>query len=253
MVSKAFLKTATTLDTAKGRRKAGLFVAEGTKCVLDLSRRFEIVRLLALPEWLAEYRNVIAAEITECSRAELKEASRLQTVPPVIAYFRLPEQSPTPTTDYVNANAVLVLDTIQDPGNLGTILRTCDWMGITEVVASRETVDAFNPKVVQATMGALTRVNVSYTDLAPWLKSLPKNTPIYGTFLDSTDAYTEAFPSGCVIIMGNEGNGISDTVAACVSHRITIPAAPNANAESLNVATATAIILALRFRGLTEL
>lgn len=250
-LSKAFLKKAATLDDAKGRRRAGLFAAEGTKCVCDLARRFAIRRLLALPEWLDGHGDLGADETTPCTREELRSVTRLTATPPVIAFFALPDEEPAPAG--TDGGCVLVLDRIQDPGNLGTILRTCDWMGIRRVVASPDTADCFNPKTVQATMGALAQVSVSYTDLPQWLTSLDGSVPVYGTFLNAADAYAEPFAGECVIIMGNEGRGISPEVGRLVNRPVTIPAAPGACAESLNVATATAIVLALRARCISKI
>jgi len=141
---------------------------------------------------------------------------------------------------------VLCLDGVQDPGNLGTIIRTADWFGIKHIVCSQQTVDAFSPKVVQATMGSIARVSVHYTDLTSFLTSLPEGTPVYGTFLDGKNLYHEQLKPNGVIIMGNEGNGISAEIARHVTHRLLIPPYPadSDTAESLNVSIATAIICA---------
>lgn len=235
-----------SLDEAKGRRRTGLFVAEGTKCVLELAARFACEYLFALPDWLTDHSGAInAATTVEAKPQMLRELTRLTATPPVIAFFRLPESVEAPGADYVAEHLVVALDRVQDPGNLGTILRTCDWMGVHTVVASADSVDAFNPKAVQSTMGALARVNIIYTDLAEWLGKLRGKVAVYGTFLDGDNIYRADLTTGGVIVMGNEGRGISEAVAACVDRRLLIPSwPPGAEAvESLNVATATAIAL----------
>ena len=249
-LSKADIKRIASLDDAKGRRRSGLFVAEGSKCVLDLARTFTVHTLIAEPAWLEGHPEVRAREYVAAAAATMNAITRLTTRPPVIALFDLPNPKAAPAAELVTREAVVVLDRIQDPGNLGTILRTCDWMGIRRVVASPDTVDAFNPKVVQATMGALAQVEVAYTELPAWLDGLADGTPVYGTFLGGEDIYDTDFAAGGVIVMGNEGRGISPEVEARVSRRITIPAAPGACAESLNVATATAMVLSLREKSL---
>lgn len=243
-LSRPLVKTIASLGDVKGRRRAGLFVAEGTKCITDLARRYPLAHLLATPEWLAEHGTLSAATVTECAVGALREVTRLSATPPAIALMELPQ--PVEALPDCTREFVLALDCIQDPGNLGTIIRTCDWMGIKHIVASTDTVDAFNPKTVQATMGSLANVGIVYTDLAAYLSRA--KAPVYGTFLDGDDAYAEHFAHAGVLVMGNEGRGISDAVAAAVTRRITIPAAATATAESLNVATATAIILTLRNR-----
>lgn len=244
-LTRRLMREFASLDDAKGRRRTGLFVAEGTKCVLELAARFACGYLFALPDWLAEHSAEISvATAVEAKPQTLRELTRLTATPPVIAFFRLPEPEQEPPADYVLDNLVVALDRVQDPGNLGTILRTCDWMGVHTVVASTDCVDAFNPKAVQSTMGALSRVNIIYTDLPQWLSSLGV-AQVYGTFLDGDNIYRSELTRGGVLVMGNEGRGISDAVAACVSRRLLIPSwPPGAEAvESLNVATATAIAL----------
>lgn len=248
--SKSFGKKLRALDDAKGRARVGLFVAEGSKCVSDLTTAYTLRHLLATEEWLREHPHIEAqaAEVLVCSPAMLKEASRLNTAPQVVGLFALPAAEP-PLPD-PSAQLVVALDCIQDPGNLGTIVRTCDWMGVRAIVASPDTVDVFNPKAVQASMGAIAQVKVCYTPLPQYLSSLPKYTPIYGTFLGGEDAYKAAFAPGGVLVMGNEGRGIRPEVEALVTNRLTIPAAPGACAESLNVGIATAMLLALRQKSL---
>ena len=233
-----------SLDDAKGRRRSGLFVAEGTKCILELAAAFCARYVFAAPDWIAENEAAFAgATLIEAAPHTLRELTRLTTTPPAIAFFELPEAN----ADFDARPAdelVLALDRIQDPGNLGTILRTCDWMGVRTVVTSRDTVDAFNPKTVQATMGALARVKVVYADLPAWLGNLGDDVPVYGTFLDGKNIYREALGPAGVLVMGNEGRGISEAVESHVDRRLYIPPYPGDGAvESLNVATAAAIAL----------
>lgn len=244
-LSKALIKKIASLDDAKGRRRTGWFIAEGSKCVCDLARRFSPSLLVAQEQWLEEFGKLNAEEVVVATPAMIAQVSRLHTLSPVFAVFNLPEPEPMPKADCIKNQTVLVLDRIQDPGNFGTIVRTCDWLGIRQIVASNDSVDCFNPKAVQASMGALAGVAVSYGNLPEWLATLPKNTEIYGTFLGGENAFKSKLNKNSVIIMGNEGQGISSEVERFVSRRITIPAAPGAVSESLNVATATAIILAL--------
>lgn len=247
VISKAVIKKIQSLGDAKGRRKMGLFVAEGSKCVLTLAQRYECVHIFARPDWLVENATPATADITECTGDGLREISRLNTLPPVVALFALPEASKT-LPDAVR-DFVVALDCVQDPGNLGTIIRSCDWTGVRHIVASTDTVDAFNPKTVQASMGSLANVEVHYTPLPDWLRGV--KAPVFGTFLGGEDAFRTDFGASGVLVMGNEGNGIRPEVEALVSTRITIPAAPSTVAESLNVATATAMLLALRQKNLS--
>ena len=236
-ISKAQVKLIKSLQIKKYRDELGLFVAEGEKCVSELTKSFELVHL---------YR-----EGENATRTEIEQMSGLRTPQGVIGVFKkseYPEYS-----EY--SDLILALDGIQDPGNLGTIIRTCDWFGVHDIICSLDTADCYNPKVVQATMGALARVRLHYVDLVKWLeKYRTQNTehrPIYGTLLDGKDMYDVM--SSCrhdetpaIIIMGNEGNGISQAVRQLVTHPIRIPSYPkNAEtSESLNVSIATAIVLA---------
>ncbi len=232
------IKAFGSIDDAKGRRKTGLFVAEGGKCVGELIKVFHARYIFARPEWLAE-NEVSGDEIIEATPAMLRQLTRLQATPPVIAFFEIPEVEPVPQFK----GLVLALDRVQDPGNIGTILRCCDWMGVDTVIASADTVDCFNPKAVQASMGALAHVKVYYTDLAEYLGSI--DAPVYGTFLDGENIYREALSECGVIIMGNEGKGISHEIEKFVNRRLYIPPYPtdSVHVESLNVGMATAITL----------
>ena len=232
------IKELGSLDEAKGRRRTGLFVAEGGKCVGELLKAFHARYIFARSEWLAE-NEVQADETVEATPAMLRQLIRLQATPPVIAYFDIPEDTPVPG----HKGLVVALDRIQDPGNMGTILRCCDWMGVDTVIASPDTVDCFNPKAVQAAMGALAHVKVYYTELCRYLDGF--SGPVYGTFLDGENIYREPLSESGVIVMGNEGQGISAEVEKFVDRRLYIPPYPagSTHVESLNVGMATAITL----------
>ena len=249
-ITKSEIKQVRSLQQKKFRDELGLFVAEGDKCVEELQKGFELVSL---------YR-----EGENASRVEIEQMSGLQTPQGTIGVFRKPVLPLAPSLkERAGEEVILALDGAQNPGNLGTIIRTCDWFGVHDIVCSRDTADCFNPKVVQATMGALTRVRVHYTDLAEWLKAVSSqhsDVRIYGTLLDGKDMYEELSAirnqlsaegsklkaESSIIIMGNEGNGISEGVRRLVTHPIRIPSYPKdaETSESLNVAIATAIVLA---------
>lgn len=231
-LSKTQIKWVRSLQQKKNRDAEGVFVAEGAKCVNDLRKTFELV-LLVTPE--------------NASSVEIEQMSSLRTPQGVIGVFRKPDPKPC---SLFNSHLLLALDGVQDPGNLGTIIRTCDWFGIRNILCSRDTTDCYNPKVVQATMGALARVQLHYLDLKEWLlQAHEAGMPIYGTLLEGKNMYEAgaiADKDKGVIIMGNEGNGITPAIRELITHPIRIPSYP-ANAEtseSLNVGIATAIVLA---------
>lgn len=230
-LSKSQIKWVRSLLQKKNRDAEGVFVAEGQKCVNDLLSAFELV-LLATPD--------------NATPTEIEQMSSLRTPQGVIAVFR----KPIPDTQYLSSDLMLALDGVQDPGNLGTIIRTCDWFGVHDILCSRDTADCYNPKVVQATMGALARVRLHYVDLPEVLTELrQQGIPLYGTLLDGRNIYdTNAIPNKYtgVIIMGNEGKGISEAVRSLITHPLRIPSYPPdaPTSESLNVGIATAITLA---------
>ena len=240
-VSKAQIKLVRSLQHKKFRDELGLFVAEGDKCIEELRKGFELVNLYRAGE------NATATEIEQMSGLRAPQGS--------IAVFRKSNSAAVSLLTAQRSNSpkdglTLVLDGIQDPGNLGTIIRTCDWFGVKQIICSPDTADCYNPKVVQATMGALSRVKLIYTDLVPFLQAeKAKGTNIFGTLLEGKNMYnvlnSEAI-NDAVIIMGNEGNGISQEVRKYITHPLRIPSYPeNAEtSESLNVAIATAIVLA---------
>ncbi len=246
LLTRALKREVATLATAKGRRRSGAFMAEGTKCVLDTLDAFTLRYLFATTDWIEANRQLpdeIRIKTIECGRGELGEMSSMALTPDVIAVYELP-QSGMFEPNEIKDELILALDRVQDPGNLGTIMRTSDWMGITTILASTETVDCFNPKTIQATMGAISRVRIIYGNLPEMLTQL-NGVPVYGTFLDGTNIYESRLSPTGIIVMGNEGSGISDEVAQLVTQRLLIPSYPEGRptSESLNVATATAITL----------
>lgn len=242
MVSKNQIKLITSLQQKKYRKQHELFFAEGIKVIQELlNSNFELYHLFSVE---AIFDTLPQNKVTLISEAELKKISALTTPNTCLALFRIPEEKPISET-----GLILALDDIRDPGNLGTILRLSDWFGISHVVCSNETVDIYNPKVVQATMGSITRVNVIYTDLEAFLEKT--ELPVFGTFMDGVNLYEQKLPENGIIVMGNEANGISAAIEKHTTERISIPRFGDLQrTESLNVATATAIILSEFKRGL---
>ena len=243
MIGKNTIKWVHSLEMKKNRKREHLFVAEGPKVVGDLLAHYRPRAVFATVEWngRASLPSYLTPETV--SDDELRRLSFLQHPQQVIAVLEMDDDVSISVSP---ERLSLVLDGVQDPGNLGTIIRIADWFVIDNIVCSPDTADAYNPKVVQATMGSLARVNVSYTPLLPFLTSLPADMPIYGTLLDGSDIYASELSSRGIIIMGNEGNGISQEVRALVSKPLLIPNFRQGGdcAESLNVAVATAITCA---------
>ena len=237
MISKNQIKYVHQFELKKFRKQEGLFIAEGHKVVGDLLKAgYAPKQLFATAEWIAD--NPVAGAI-EVSNDELTKLSLQQHPQQVLALFPIPtHQHQAPNTLHLS----ILLDNVQDPGNLGTIIRIADWFGIDTIYCSEGTVDAWNPKVVQATMGSIARVHIIYIDILQMLDSLPKDFPVYGTFLDGENIYTQELSQKGLIVMGNEGNGISDAVRTRVTHKLLIPDFHKGpTADSLNVAIATAI------------
>ena len=234
MLSKNQLKLITSLKQKKYRIQHGLFVAEGIKVVKELlNSPIELVNLYCTKE-LDEFLSYNPAIISD---KELSKISNLKTPNKVLGVFKTPKQH-----SYKDKGLVLVLDDIKDPGNLGTIIRLCDWFGIEQLVCSNETVDSYNAKVVQATMGSLTRVSIIYEELIPFFKTT--SLPVYGALLDGENVYKSKLPKDAILVIGNESNGISTPIINSISNKITIPRFGNLQqTESLNAATATAILL----------
>lgn len=242
MLSKAKIKQVRALEMKKYRDAQQMFVAEGNKLVADLMKVFACEWMAASPSWIEAQPDLPAGEVIEVRDDEMRKISFLKTPQEVLAVFR----RPTYRLDEADPDAqlILALDGIQDPGNLGTIVRLADWFGIAHVVCSTDTADAFGPKAVQATMGALAHVQIHYTDLVEYLKR--HRTPRYGTFLDGENLYRKKLSSTGILVMGNEGNGIRPAVEAHINERLFIPNFPEgrACAESLNVAVAAAVACA---------
>ncbi len=235
MVSKNQIKLITSLQQKKYRKQEQLFFAEGVKVVQELLHsNFELQDLFTTKQ---DFLTVPKNKVHAISEAELKKISALTTPNSCLAVFKIPKAK-----EMVDKGLIVALDDVRDPGNLGTIIRLCDWFGIETLFCSEESVDIYNPKVVQATMGSISRVNVVYGNLEAFLSQTIL--PVFGTFMDGKNIYQEKLPKEGIIVMGNEANGISSSVEKLVSDRIAIPRFGNLQVtESLNVATATAIIL----------
>ncbi len=233
MLSKNQIKLLTRLKQKKYRQQHGLFVAEGVKTIQELlNSNLELEQLYAVKSF-----NINTNLETLISEADLKKISSLKTPNQALAVFKIPECQAISESGFIVA-----LDAIRDPGNLGTIIRLCDWFGITQLVCSEQTVDCYNPKVIQATMGSITRVSLNYVDLNQFLSAT--KLPIYGAFMDGKNVYRESLSNNGVLVMGNEANGISEDIEKHITKRVSIPRfGAIQETESLNVATATAILL----------
>lgn len=235
MLSKAKIKLIRSLQIKKYRQQEQLFVVEGAKSVAELLKSdFAVEMILGTAEYLIDLK-VPSGLAIEVKQQELESLGLFQSNESTLAVARMkPDQTFNPDP----GEYVLALDDIRDPGNLGTIIRTADWYGITRIVASLETADCYNAKVISATMGSFTRVTMHYTDLPTYLAA--RSTRIFGAFLEGEDVHRATFNDGGIVVIGNESRGISDGVARYVTDRITIPR--YGRAESLNAAIATAVI-----------
>jgi len=231
VISKNQIKNITRLQQKKYRQQEGLFIAEGVKVINEfLNSTFKLVDLFTTKTFNVKNETLI-------TEAELKKISALKTPNTALAVFEIPKLS------LIESKGLIVaLDALRDPGNLGTIIRLCDWFGVKQLLCSKETVDCFNPKVVQATMGSLTRVNVFYIDLNHYLEETKQT--VFGAFMDGENVYASNLPTEGILVLGNEANGISQSIEKHVNQRISIPRFGDLQAtESLNVATAGAILL----------
>ena len=245
MISKNQIKFIRQLELKKFRKREGLFIAEGPKVVGDLLKRYRPHSIFATPAYLSvlakdpQFAPLLFKEgsgVVEITDDELHRISFLQHPQQVLALFPIPEEFAAGGT------LSLALDGVQDPGNLGTIIRIADWFGIDTIYCSEDTADAYNPKVIQATMGSIAHVHIIYCDLTALLDALPPTYPIYGTLLDGDNIYQQPLSQEGIIVMGNEGNGISEAIRRRVNRRLLIPCYHQGDtAESLNVAIATAI------------
>lgn len=244
MLSKPKIKLITSLSQKKFRDETGLFVAEGTKLVLNLVETFHCSLLVATTDWLSEHKKMNATEIIETNEDEFKKISNQKSPQGVLAAFEKPEYHWN--LKELSQKLSLALDEVQDPGNMGTIIRIADWFGITDIFCSENSADAFNPKTVQASMGALARVQVHTVVLTEFLTSCQSEMPVYGTFMNAENIYDKNLTPNGIIVMGNEGNGISTEIEKLVTERLLIPNFPTGQptSESLNVGVATALVCA---------
>ncbi|QNM84755.1 RNA methyltransferase [Polaribacter pectinis] len=234
-ISKNQLKLITSLSQKKYRQKHNLFIAEGVKVVNELlNSAFKVETLFCTDDFSC---NISAEKIVQVSEIDLKKISSLKTPNKVLGLFKIPDEK-----ELQNKGLILALDDINDPGNLGTIIRLCDWFGVSELICSTKTVDCYNQKVVQASMGSLTRIPIHYIDLEAYLSKT--NLPTFIADMDGENVYKSSLPKEGILIMGNEANGISDEIKKLISNKISIPRfGETQETESLNVATATAILL----------
>ena len=245
MLSKQLQKLIRSLEQKKYRKESKLFVAEGGKTVCDLiAAGVPCEKILATKEWLMSHPFDTKAQVIEVTSDELSRVSFLRAPQGILGLFKQCDDTIDPTI--ATKELCLALDDVQDPGNLGTIIRIADWFGIEHIFCSIGTADIYNPKTVQATMGAIGRVKVHYTNLPQLLATLKEQTPIYGTFLDGENMYDKEIQNRGIIVMGNEGNGIGSDCAKEITERLFIPNYPigRETSESLNVSMATAIICA---------
>ena len=251
MLSKNKIKYIRSLEHKKYRTATSSFVAEGYKVVADLLSAFPCKCLVATDEWLSNNAAILASlcttdtEIHSVTDEELRKVSFQETPQQVLAVFQQPQWS-ADISHIAKHSLCLALDDVQNPGNLGTIVRLADWFGIEHIFCSRNSADIYNPKTIQATMGAIARVQVHYVDLPAALATIDSTTPIYGTSLNGDSIYTKPLTPHGLIIMGNEGKGVSAPVNAFVTEQLYIPNYPQdrPTSESLNVAIATAIVCA---------
>ncbi len=234
MLSKNQVRFIKSLRRKKTRKSEGLFLAEGKKLVLDLlNSDLQLDTVFCLPEFDCSFPE----KTQHINERELHSISSLTTPNQVLAVFRIPDEKPV-----LKTGMAVALDDINDPGNLGTIIRLCDWFDIPQIICSQNTVDCYNPKVVQSSMGSLARVQINYLDLKQHLKT--ESRPVYGTFMTGESLYKTSFDQDCILVMGNEANGISPEIRACLSKELSIPQfGSQSKTESLNVAMATAIFL----------
>jgi RNA methyltransferase, TrmH family len=238
MLSKADIRYIKSLQVKKYRKHEQCFIVEGAKSVKELLQSdFHVLTLLGTPDFLSSIDLKKGYRVEEVSEKDLAGLGEFQTSNSAVAVARMKENEPFSVQDNEYA---LVLDDIRDPGNLGTIIRTADWYGITKVIASSETADFYNPKVINSTMGSFTRTNIFYTDLSAFFETI-KGRAVYGAYLEGQNIYSTSFELGGFIVIGNEARGISERLEKYISQKITIPRI--GHAESLNAAIATGIIL----------
>ena len=234
-ISKNQLKLITSLAQKKYRQKHHLFIAEGVKVVHELlNSAFKIETLFCTEDFKT---TISENKIVRISENELKKVSALKSPNKALGIFKIPKETPLQ-----NAGLIIALDGINDPGNLGTMIRLCDWFGISQLICSKDTVDCYNQKVVQASMGSLTRVSIHYTHLENYLTE--SKLPSFIADMNGENVYNTKLPKEGILIMGNEANGVSEEIKTLIQHKISIPRfGETQETESLNVATAAAILL----------
>lgn len=247
MITKQRIKLIHSLELKKNRDTQNLFIGEGTKTVCSLIHHFACEYIAATAEWITDNLQQLpqGINIDTISSEDLKKASLQKTPQGIIAIFKKKQEQHF-TYDQISTNLCLALDSIQDPGNLGTIIRIANWFGIKKIICSDTTADIYSPKVIQATMGAIAGIDIYYTDLSHFLAKTPASIPIYGTFLEGDNIFHSQLSSNGIIVMGNEGNGISTEVASHITKKLFIPPyhTDSSTTESLNVGVATAITCA---------
>ena len=242
-VSNNTIKFVASLSQKKYRDKEGCFIAEGNKCVRDTWDYFKCRMLIATQNWYESYGNCTHMDVLQiATRQQMQKMSQFSNPSDVIAVYETPEVSYTPQE--VKENINIVLEGVQDPGNLGTIIRLADWYGIKNIFCNKQTVDVYNHKVIQATMGAISRVKLHYCDLEELIESFPEM-DVFGTTLDGENIYSTSLPDRCFVIFGNEGNGMSERLKAMTTRNLYIPSrvVDGSTSESLNVGLAAAITI----------
>jgi TrmH family RNA methyltransferase len=240
MLTKGRAKSIQQLQEKKYRNEKGLFVVEGEKSVVELLQSdFKLDALFITAYFKQKYLQLLNTSQVAWELVEQKEIENMGTLETNNAALAIAKQKPATSLSVGSGELVLALDTIRDPGNLGTIIRIADWYGIKKIIASATTTDFYNSKTISATMGSFTRVQMMYTNLEEFLKET--SLPILGAFLNGTSVHTYKFPKEGILVMGNESNGISSEISAIIKEKITIPAF--GKAESLNASVATAVIL----------
>lgn len=240
-INNGIIKLVKSLGNKHHRDEEGLFVAEGTKCVRDTWNGFNCRWIIATKFWYEQCGHAGHRDkLMFANKQQLNRMTQFTNASEVIAVYEIPKHEINP--EQVRNGVNIVLDNVQDPGNLGTIIRLADWYGIKNIFASRTSVDVYNHKVVQATMGAIARVKVHYVDLEDLFEEYSEM-PVYGTFLNGENIYASELKKPCFVVFGNEGQGISTQVESCVTQRLLIPAAPSNGSESLNVGVAAAITI----------
>ena len=241
MISKAEIKTIASYKISKYRNQDNIFVVEGVKMVDELIRSNQEIEIICATKEYKHLNTIKAKQVLEIKEDDLKKISSLSSPNQVLAIVKRKQEKEVE----LKSKLVLVLDQIKDPGNLGTIIRLADWFGIEDIICSLNTVDQYNPKTVQSTMGSIFRVNTIYKDLSQYLCSVPKSYPIYGTIIEGgKDIYQQDLSKEAIIIIGSESHGISPEIRPFITHPITIPSfSRDKRAESLNASIATSIIV----------